>query len=223
MQTGWLNKVTGLKVEHVPCPHPNVRVNLAAKAKGVLHTTEGSTIEGALAVFLKHDAPHFLVGRDSKHHVRVLQLIPLGQIAAALENHPGGVETNTQVRAQIEIVGFSQHHVWLPDALTTLALRDLIGALHVACGIPNHHVANPKRGLHAWQAAPGWFGHDGVPENIHWDPGMIDWPHLFPAVSPTPDVKPKPKPIIPLGQTWRLVRRSNGLVYVEQGDTYPTH
>src|SRR5262249_13410513 len=98
MQTGFLSATLGgRKIEHIPCPNPGAAVNQSAPAAGVLHTIEGS-LGGGLSVFQRHFAPHFaLDGR------RIVQMVPLGMIGSALENRAGGVETNSLVRAQIEV------------------------------------------------------------------------------------------------------------------------
>jgi hypothetical protein len=107
MKTGWLTRAGAFRVEHVPYPYLGSPVNTYAPAKGLLHTTQGSSIEGALSVFRVHYAPNFTVGADAKKKVRILQHAPLGVMGHALANKAGGVETNRVVRAQIEIVGFS--------------------------------------------------------------------------------------------------------------------
>lgn len=218
MKTGWLTTAGVFTVEHVPCPDYAGNVDQSVKPKGVQHTTEGWTIESALAVFRQHYAPHFLVGRDAKKKVRILQLLPLGRAAAALE-HSGGVPTNGYARAQIELVGFSQHKLWCPDKEVSRALGCLYGCLAQTVGIPLLHVANPQRDPKVWTDGTGWFGHDGIPDNAHWDPGVLDFNTVFSysgrtAVVP-PKINAKPKPLLLHPLTYTLVRRSNGLVYAE--------
>lgn len=217
MQNGWLKSAGMWTVEHVPCPNPGVKVDVSSPAKGVQHTTEGSTVEGALGVFRKSDAPTFLVGRDAKKKVRLLQLIPLGYIAAALV-HRGDPPTNGYARAQIELVGFSSHALWKPDSEVLSALGALYGVLAQTQGIPLKHVANPQRDPKVWSKGTGWFGHDGVPGNSHWDPGQLHWDAVFAHASRGLSVVPpkaKPKPLVLHPRTFTLVRRANGLVYAE--------
>ena len=67
----WLTRAGSFDVEHVGgIPHFNESVTLGAPRAGVLHTTEGATIEGAMSVFRSHYAPHFVVGRDAIAHDR---------------------------------------------------------------------------------------------------------------------------------------------------------
>ncbi len=187
MQKGFLTTtIGGRKIEHIPCPHPGVPVDLKAPAVGVLHTIEGSLGSG-LSVFQRHFAPHFaLDGR------RIIQLIPLGVIGCACENRPGGIETNRVVRAQIEIAGNSQKKSWVPDAETAEALADLMATLERAAEIPLTRpfadkmpplpwatVKFSRRGGRKWGTTAGWFGHVEVPENEHWDPGALEWKTLL--------------------------------------------
>ena len=131
MQKGFLKTTLGgRQIEHIPCPHPSIPVDLEAPAVGVLHTVEGSLGSG-LSVFQNRNAPHFtLDGR------RIIQLVPLGMIGLSLRNPAGGVETNPVVRAQIELAGKSNKKSWLPDEPTTAALADLLATLERAAEIP---------------------------------------------------------------------------------------
>lgn len=215
MTNGWLSKAGRFTVEHVPCPHPAAGVDATVPPKGVQHTTEGWTVESALSVFLRSSAPHFTIGRDQKNRVRILQHIPLGTIAAALEHH-GDPPTNGYARAQVELVAFSKHQLWKPDPELLDALAALYGALAQAQGIPLVHVANAKRVAAVWRNEAGWFGHDGIPGNSHWDPGVFDYEAVFAKARPVPPVvRPRPRTALLQPRTWALVRRANGLVYAE--------
>jgi hypothetical protein len=187
MKTGFLTKtIGGRRIEHIPCPHPGERVDVGAPAVGVMHTIEGNLGSG-LSVFQRHFAPHFaLDGR------RIVQMIPLGMIACALENRPGGVETNRITRAQIEVAGKSQQTAWLPDPQTADALADLMATLKLTADIPLTRPFPEKMPPQPWAAAnfkrrqagkwgrtAGWFGHVEVPENAHWDPGSLQWGKLL--------------------------------------------
>lgn len=98
-----------------------------ASGIGVLHTTEGSNLSGALAAFEKnYDPPHFLVGEN-----RIIQCRPLGARAASLRsNHYDSPNDNAQI--QIEMVGFSQKKLWSPTPET------LHGALLVMAYCSKH-------------------------------------------------------------------------------------
>jgi hypothetical protein len=183
MQHGWLTKTKGGRtIEHIPCPNPGGHVDESSPAIGVIHTIEGS-LESGLGVFRQHFAPHFTLDGH-----RVIQLVPLGTMAAALENRPGGVETNSITRAQIEVAGHSSEQPWICDDATTESLADLLATLEQVAGIPLTRpfpdampptpwaVVNfSRRSAGKWGHEAGWYGHVEVPENEHWDPGAFKW------------------------------------------------
>jgi hypothetical protein len=187
MQKGWLNRTLGGRViEHVPCPNPGSPVDEGAPAVGVLHTIEGSLSSG-MGVFHQHFAPHFTLDAH-----QTLQLVPLGTMAAALENHVGGVETNAIARVQIEVAGSSKTTPWLWDEATTTAVADLVATVSKAAQIPlerpfaDQMPALPwaiesfsRRHAGTWGHVAGWYGHVEVPENSHWDPGALRWSVLL--------------------------------------------
>ena len=206
MTKGWLEKtIGGHRIDHVECPHPGL-VNEDAPPAGVMHTIEGS-LESGLAVFHQHYAPHFTL--DSR---RIVQLVPLGYMAAALENRLGGVETNSVVRAQIELAGNSREKPWLPDNGALNLLADLLATLQLAAGIPLHRpypdamppppwatTSFTRRRDGKWGKVDGWYGHVEVPENEHWDPGALRWSVLLEeaekiAAADVPAPKPVPHP-----------------------------
>lgn len=172
--------------------------------KGVIHTTEGYTWPGyengatapnltALPIFDSQGRYQRLAWR---------QHFPADRSSRALKNLAGGVETNTDDALQVELVGTCDkrtseswrrngiRHIYWPDA-PRAALEDLaefVAWAHEALGIP-------LRGAPRWLAYPasyassggvrfsgttwrdfsGWCGHQHVPENVHGDPGNIDW------------------------------------------------
>lgn len=213
MVKGWLSHAGPYRVEHVPVPHPGeLELWAYAHQKGVQHTTEGAALEGALSRFLHEEVcSTFIVGRDSKHKARILQLVPLGNMAAALQ-HTGYPSTNGIVIAQIELVGFSQAHAWDPDAEVLRMLAAVYWQLEQSCGIPLRHVPNPSRNDAIWLAARGWLGHIDVPENDHVDPGKLDYDKVF-TIARTFDqkskakakAKPRPKVLAP-GAAMLLLR-----------------
>ena len=190
IKQAWLTKAGGFRVERVRVPCPGVRVDLSRPPVGVGHTVEGS-FESGLAVFRRHYAPHFLVGRDRAGRVRILQFCPLGELAAALQNLAGGVETNRWARAQIELAGFSKTHPWQPDAGVMRAYAALLLELRRVAGIPlvrpfpdrigerAASYAYARRRAGKWGRVAGWYNHAEVPENAHWDAGSLRWSRLF--------------------------------------------
>lgn len=211
MKTGWLTTACGVHVEHLPCPRPGSSVDLTRPAAGVMHTIEGS-LAGGLAVFKQHFAPTFAVGG-----ARIIQLVPLGEMAAALE-HTANPPTNGWARVQIEVAGHSNEHPYRFDTQTETTLARLLAALHLLDVVPLHRPfpdlmppppwAVPsftRRGAGKWGKEAGWYGHVEIPENAHWDPGALEWTPLLNkahaialAVSkphPKPKKLPRPKAV----------------------------
>lgn len=152
----------------------------------VLHTTEGSTIAGAVAAYkAKGVPPH--VTADPRRRERH-QHVPVDRAAYALKNLAGGVETNRQGAVQVEIVGRASAISDLShDDLAWLG-TDVVHPLQQATGFALNHpvfvgpdagtiatrTAKQRFTFDAWSAFDGICGHQHIPENDHWDPGPID-------------------------------------------------
>ncbi|MBR8279059.1 peptidoglycan recognition protein family protein [Burkholderia vietnamiensis] len=164
---------------------------------GVLHTTEGGNVSGALTAFEKNfDPPHFLVGEN-----RIIQCRPLGARAAALRsNHYDSPNDNAQI--QIEMVGFSQKKLWLPDDPTLNGALLIMAYCYKHFGIPLQPPNNAwpddlsdmpqpwasdnkRRQVAAngmWPSAKGWWMHLEVPyqdPTWHWDCGALQRKEMF--------------------------------------------
>lgn len=151
----------------------------------VLHTTEGDTIEGAVATYTgSRDAPHFTVDLARR---RKAQHLPLSASSTALAHPSGQPETNRVGRCiQIEIIGRAAQPSHTDDELQFLAgLLTGIQAAGVtfAWTAPEFHAYPPSMSLGAepwrmsiaaWRQFNGICGHQHVPENAHGDPGAID-------------------------------------------------
>lgn len=154
-------------------------------ARGVLHTTEGSTASGATSAYSKNNSwPHFTLSETAK----VYQHLAINVAARALKNLAGGVETNRAHAIQIEIVGFAAKPATYSVAQWD-ALRNLMRWIEQNAGVkpegPGRAFATKYgqkelRFTNAeWYNFNGWCGHCHVPENDHWDPGAIDLPSLL--------------------------------------------
>lgn len=155
--------------------------------KLLLHSTEGSTIEGAVGAYTKNNSwPHLTV--DCRQR-RVVQHLPLDVAARSLRNLSGGEETNRDgtILVQVELVGFATN----PATIGTAADLEWFGREVVApiCGLtsvpattgvawlayPASYGASPVRlSGSAWDGYSGVLGHMHAPENLHGDPGAID-------------------------------------------------
>jgi Putative peptidoglycan binding domain/N-acetylmuramoyl-L-alanine amidase len=200
----WLSKAGDFTVEHIGgIPHFAQPVLDDAPRAGVLHTTEGSTIEGAMSVFKTHFAPHFALGKSESGKIVVYQLVPIGFIGAALVTH------NNLAIVQIEMVGFSKETAWFPDDDTAAALAGLMAACRDEYGIPLSRpwpdgvygmatASDPHRNAGQFGKDAGWFGHGDVPApDSHWDPGALQWSRAFAMAEKITPNAPTPEPVAP--------------------------
>ncbi|MEK6409983.1 MAG: hypothetical protein AABN34_23925 [Acidobacteriota bacterium] len=99
-------RIFDFAVEQRDIPRPGGRPLVALNPRrtqiGVLHTTEGSSLERAFTTLReKFSPPHFIVGEG-----RIIQCRPLNVQAAALAGN-GPCFANAQAAVQIEMVGFT--------------------------------------------------------------------------------------------------------------------
>lgn len=149
--------------------------------RGVLHTTEGSTLEGAISSFRSTNFwPHFTIEPNT---LRVVQHLPLTIGARSLSDK--ATSENAAHCIQIEIVGFAaQTPSWAPEQLAFI--RDVMRQIMYQVPIPRQsdrtfldstgvgtHPEN-RMSVNEWKLFSGWCGHQHVPGETHWDPGAID-------------------------------------------------
>jgi hypothetical protein len=189
----------------------NVQVNkpggsyTTESRRGVLHTTEGWGLPNYSS------PPHFTIGRNGAGNpVELWQHYPISVAARALAHPSGTGETNRFGAIQIEIITFAANTASLatddPDLFQALGLlMRWIEANGAVANVGNHAFdGNNAYGLSGsvrlsdadWQVTTGWVGHQHVPHNTHWDPGLIDIAALLavgvapaapvPAPAPTP-------------------------------------
>jgi len=167
---------------------------MAGPRRGVIHSTEGSTVAGALATYRRtRSYPHFTVGDTIEQHCST------NVSATALRNTPGGVETNRRGAIQIEVVGFAARIHELPPK-TKDNLMHLMRWMQDTLGIRPHYVpfvSYPKsygfrNGIRFnaadWWMFDGWCGHQHVPENSHGDPGAFDISWYLDQIAPKQNV-----------------------------------
>lgn len=164
----------------------------------VWHTTEGRTAAGAIRTFRQNNSwPHFTVDETT-----VYQHVDTEVASRALRNAAGGVQTNRWSAVQIELVARAAVEKSAELLANAAALARWIEAAH---GIPRSWPAGwpavTPRGCHrdatTWRTMGGHYGHCHVPENTHWDPGLIDMFALmgsdaFPGDFPTPSAIVRP-------------------------------
>lgn len=149
--------------------------------RGVLHTTEGTAVDGALATFdAKKVWPTLTIDPD---HLRIIEHYPVSRGARALTDSL--TPQNAARCVQIEIVGRAVDAPgWAPERLAFI--RDVMRQVEDLVPIPrtsgrsfldaagvNTHPGN-RMSVDEWKRFSGWCGHQHVPGNTHWDPGGID-------------------------------------------------
>ncbi len=159
---------------------------VGAPWRGVLHTTEGPTADGAIATFQATNFwPHFTVDFNAR---RIVQHLSLDVAARALEVH--AVQTNRANCVQLELVGFAADTpTWSSDQIEFIG--NLMRAIEARVPIPRQSTVPFKSSPQAdslnngvrlsandWLAYSGWCGHQHVAENVHGDPGLIDIGYL---------------------------------------------
>lgn len=136
--------------------------------KIVWHTTEGSSLPG-----YDGSQPHFTLEPKAN---KLWQHVPIRGGSYALQNASGGVETNRARAIQVELIGFaSETQGWSDEAYANIARLARWIEKHAGvprtCGVTfrsdsTHKVAN-------FPSYTGHLGHQHVPENTHWDPGLF--------------------------------------------------
>lgn len=181
----------------------------------VLHSTEGSTLQGAVDTLRANNSmSHEVWDIDTGQRV---QLVPLDRPARTLVNLPGGVETNNRGGViQVEIVGWASRSSRdqagatvgpIMDELDDDQLRWLGAQVRDLCAqtgtpfefplpflaYPDSYGANGVRMNFAqWLSVHGVVGHQHVPENAHGDPGALDVARMAALTAPTPEPSPDP-------------------------------
>lgn len=175
----------------------------------VLHTTEGWSIASALGAYrAKNIAPQFTIDFVAR---RWLQHIDTARAASAMANLVGGVQTNRDGAVQIEIVGFAAYTQdisdddleWIGGIVRKICDREGINVNRFPrfVGQESGTIATataPQRMSHAeWNDFDGVCGHQHVPENHHWDPGLFPYQRMLaltaPAANPTEEDEMKPE------------------------------
>lgn len=177
------------------------------------HTTEGSTVEGAVGAYTQRRVPPHLTVDPSRG--RLTQHVPLDRAAYALH----AVDQTGVI--QVEIVGFARDtHQWPAETLAWLGRNVAAPIMAVCPGIDRYRVLPtytagdrlPGPGVLAtasspirlnrqqWDAYTGQLGHQHAPQNDHWDPGRLDLAAIAAAAraelgAPQPTPPPSAAPV----------------------------
>ncbi len=158
--------------------------SLISHPSACLHTTEGSTLDGAVrTIHLTGFAPHFTIGDN-----QIVQMRSLGLAGSALRAHNDHF-------IQVEAVGFSKLEVhqltpatWLPLVALTRWMRDTLGIPMVRPPswpdkLGSFPASDNERRRDGFSLLDrGVYGHVDVPDQSptwHWDPGSLDYSALF--------------------------------------------
>lgn len=158
--------------------------------KGLLHSTEGGSIAGALSAYAPYP-PHIIYDWRSREKV---QHIPLNLAAyAAMDG------SDDDYMIQVELVGFAaETRNWPEQALRNIA-EDVLLPIEKAFGVPRkaiwHGFKDARDGISpplASTSSPirinptqlrdfsGWLGHQHLPApDEHWDPGALPIQKIF--------------------------------------------
>jgi hypothetical protein len=138
-----------------------------------------------------------------------IQAIPANRAGKGLKNTAGGVQTNRAGKyvIQIEVVGqatkpFTNTACKNLDKILAW-LRDLGIPATWPAGAPKSYPASYGgiRSRSSWTHS-GHFGHSQVPENVHGDPGGVDWKKLTDYPETKPAFVRQPVPLTPAGDRW---------------------
>lgn len=126
---------------------------------------------------------------------RIAQFLPANRSAFAVQNKPGGVETNRQGSVNVQVEWFFTPGCVVNGnkyaALTDTPMRGLAEVMTLArsWGIPDVWPLGvpdwrSRRDANVWTQQAGHYGHSQVPENSHTDPGPLT---LLAPATPTED------------------------------------
>jgi len=195
--------------------------------KLLLHTTEGGSVEGAIAAYQANNSwPHFTVDFRYGRPPRVVgHLDYRTQAARSLRNLAGGVQTNTDGVVQIEVVGSAVR----PDEIDWAAVGSTVVApICAELGIPvvssvtwlpypaSYGNTAFRLSPVAWTAYKGVLGHQHAPENAHGDPGAIPIGVLLAAANQEDDMPYTPEELT------TIVRDAVGAEFTQVGDATRT-
>lgn len=165
--------------------------------KLVLHTTEGSSIAGAVGAYKKNNSwPHFTLSFEEDRKVQHLEV---GVAARSLANDTSdGFQVGRARCIQVEICGFAGESQdwkktkldWLADRFKEIRAVQSFGFSHPAFTVPAVRMSDKE-----WVDFGGIVGHQHAPDNDHWDPGRLDVGYIVERM------KGVPVPPVELGES----------------------
>jgi hypothetical protein len=154
---------------------------------------EGWELPQARAYIIRHRVPPHVWALPE--HDWLGQTVPLDLSAYALVHRSGDPETNHRHAIQVEVLGYAKDGLDDPDLCDWLGRRVLRPVLEAGVPINLAHLA-PSSGSDAyglsgsvrqtwawWANFDGLCGHQNVPGNVHWDPGVSNYARIAAAAS----------------------------------------
>lgn len=189
MSFGWVTKIGEFNVEKMEGPRPGNQpfIPLTHPRVVIEHTTEGSTVNGAVATLRANfSAPHFVVGED-----RIVQMRPGTAEAATVHDH-------NHIGWQVENVGHASQQLHDLTPATWRPTVALARWFHESQGVPYATVPgwkddlsdittilatdNTRRKSRKALTHIGFVMHLDVPNQDptwHWDAGALQFSKLF--------------------------------------------
>lgn len=159
----------------IPSAPRGLTFAVGAGKKLVWHTTEGSSIDGAVGAYKAAGVcPHFTIAVSKFGKRTLYQHLPITVASSALK-HPAGTQpTNTAGCIQVEIVGFAKDSATWSRA-TYFYLYWLAKWINKHAGVQMMTAVSWRHPARMTQngffGAEGHVGHMHVPGNDHTDPG----------------------------------------------------
>lgn len=174
--------------ERMPLPGvPGVPYDEPDDPKAIAHTTEGTSIEGAVRAYAAYP-PHVIVDPWKR---RKVQHVPGNLAAYALWN----ADADDSRCFQVEIVGYAADTPGWPDEVLRWLGEEVVRPIHEHIGVPlqclpfkgprdvNYTLASSSSPLRLTQqqldSYSGWLGHQHIPGDNHWDPGGLNMPKIL--------------------------------------------
>lgn len=183
-----VNKIWIPGWEKILLPLRGKNYQYVVNPKGCLHTTEGTSIEGAIAAY-KPYPPHGIYDWRNRRGVQ--------HIGLDLASYSAMDGNDDDFMVQIELVGFAHDTRNWPDQAYRNIAQDVIAPLADAFGIPGVGIwerwlddtdgvtiASPSSPIRITSTElrdfSGWLGHQHLPApDEHWDPGALDIKRLI--------------------------------------------
>jgi hypothetical protein len=162
---------------------------------------EGWELDQYRGYVIRHRTPPHLWA--APEHDWVGQTVPLTLSAYALRHEAGDPETNHAHAIQLELLAYARNkpYTTYADWIGERIIRPLLDA-----GVPLNldHLAltddadaygedgTVRMTWAQWAAFDGLCGHQNVPGNSHWDPGIANWAKIAQAAGSSPPPKPAP-------------------------------